>query len=147
MRMSRSSYQSCFLNADGRFFHVFFAWYDDNKAGLPEKFYNPRYDFRKNLVIKYNLYDVKIDLSTRVVMNFVGETLQTPIDMDQANEQCLIWDTEWRGDHAEYLFPHLRPETRAMIFIDAKSGEHTDPAGLVQRRAGVWKRYNGWLAL
>lgn len=93
----RSSYQSCFPSADGRFLHVVFAWYDDNKSGSPEKFYNPRYGSRKNLGLKYNLYYVKIDLSTHAVMNFAGETLQTPIDMDQANARCLIWDTQWRG--------------------------------------------------
>jgi len=92
-----SSYQTCFPSRDGRFLHVAFAWYDDNKTNIPEKFYNPRYNTNKNLGLKYNLYYVKIDLSTHAVMNFFGETIPTPIDMDSANARCRIWDTQWRG--------------------------------------------------
>ncbi len=46
---------------------------------------------------KYNLYYIKIDLQTEEVTNFAGERMATPIDLDQANEKCMIWDTQGRG--------------------------------------------------
>jgi hypothetical protein len=92
-----SSYQTCLPSDDGKFLHVVFAYYDDNKRKVPEKFYNPRYQTKKNLNIKYNLYYVKINLQTHETQNFAGETVKNPIDMDKANAKCKIWDTDWRG--------------------------------------------------
>lgn len=92
-----SSYQSTALSKDGKTLHVVFSHYDDNKSGIPEKFYNPRYGSKKNLGIKFNLYYVKINLENEQVSNFAGETLKTPIDLKAANEHCKIWDTDHRG--------------------------------------------------
>ncbi len=92
-----SSYQTCLPGKDGKFLHVAFCYYNDNKKSIPEKFYNPRYNTKKNLDLKYNLYYVKINLQTHEVKNFTGETIKTPIDMETANLQCKIWDTDWRG--------------------------------------------------
>jgi len=92
-----SSYHSCLPSRDGKFLHVVFCSYDDNKKKVPEKFYNPRYQTKKNLGLKFNLYHVKINLQTHEVMNFAGETVKTPIDFDNANAKCKIWDTDWRG--------------------------------------------------
>jgi hypothetical protein len=58
---------------------------------------NPLYGNRVPSNYKYNLYYVKIDLRTHEAVNDKGEVLQTPIDRETANSQCLIWDTEWRG--------------------------------------------------
>ncbi|MBT3604490.1 MAG: hypothetical protein HN521_15650 [Candidatus Latescibacteria bacterium] len=92
-----SSYHTCLPSKDGKFLHVVFCSYDDNKKNVPEKFYNPRYETKKNLGLKYNLYYVKINLQTHEVKNFDGETVKAPIDIDNANAKCMIWDTEWRG--------------------------------------------------
>lgn len=92
-----SSYQTCLPSKDGKFLHVAFMYYDDNKKNIPEKYYNPRYQTKTNLNIKYNLYYVKINLQTHEVENFDGEFLKTPIDMETANTKCKIWDTDWRG--------------------------------------------------
>ncbi|MCX6326836.1 MAG: BNR-4 repeat-containing protein [Bacteroidia bacterium] len=92
-----SSYQTCLPGKDGKFLHVAFCYYDDNKKNVPEKFYNPRYNTKTNLDFKYNLYYVKINLQTHEVKNFAGETVKTPIDLDNANAKCKIWDTGWRG--------------------------------------------------
>lgn len=92
-----SSYQTCLPSKDGKFLHVAFCYYNDNKKNIPEKFFNPRYNTKVNLDLKYNLYYVKIDLETHEVKNFAGNTVKTPIDLDNANAQCKIWDTEWRG--------------------------------------------------
>lgn len=92
-----SSYHTCLPSKDGKFLHVVFSYYDDNKKKIPEKFYNPRYQTKTNLNIKYNLYYVKINLQTHEVNNFAGETVSNPIDMETANSKCKIWDTDWRG--------------------------------------------------
>lgn len=92
-----SSYHTCLPSKDGKFLHVVFCAYDDNKKNVPERFYNPRYGTKKNLGLKFNLYYVKINLQTHAVQNFDGEAIQTPIDMDRANAKCRIWDTDWRG--------------------------------------------------
>jgi hypothetical protein len=96
-----SSYHSILPGKDGRYLHVVFIAYDDNHPRNRDTFerarwaYNPRY--KKEVWWKYNLYYVKIDLQTYDVLNFKGEKMTTPIDFDQANEKCLIWDTEWRA--------------------------------------------------
>lgn len=92
-----SSYQTCLPSKDGKFLHVAFCYYDDNKKSVPEKFYNPRYQTKENLNIKYNLYYVKINLQTHEVNNFAGEIVKNTIDMETANAKCKIWDTDWRG--------------------------------------------------
>jgi len=96
-RFEWSSYQCKLPSRDGRYLHVVFMAYDDNKSNDPERFYNPRYDQAVGNGWKYNLYYVKIDLQTDEVTNFDGERMNTPIDIDQADAQCRIWDTQWRG--------------------------------------------------
>jgi hypothetical protein len=92
-----SSYQTILPSKDGKFLHVAFIYYDDNKKNLPEKFNNPRYQTNSNLGLKFNLYYVKINLQTHEVTNFAGESVKTPIDLESANAKCKIWDTDWRG--------------------------------------------------
>ncbi len=92
-----SSYQSKLPSSDGRSLYVCFTSYDDVKSNDPKRLYNPRYKKPVRNEWKYNLYLIKIDLETSGVTNFQGQALQTPIDLDQANEKCRIWDTDWRG--------------------------------------------------
>jgi len=92
-----SSYQSVCLSKDGKYLHVAFSKYDDNKKNLPEKFINNRYGTDHNLGLKYNLYYVKVDLSTHEVRNYEGDLLTTPMDLEYANANCRIWDTDERG--------------------------------------------------
>ena len=96
-RFEWSSYQTVLPSADGKFLHVAFMTYDDNKSNDPNRFYNPRYDRAAGNAWKYNLYYVKVDLRTHEVTNFDGESMKTPIDIDQADVKCRIWDTKWRG--------------------------------------------------
>ena len=82
--------------------HVAFIVYDDCKFEDPDRamldrLYNPRYREKTGQDWKYNLYYFQIDLASGHVMNFEGETMKTPIDVDYADQNCLIWDTEWRG--------------------------------------------------
>jgi len=101
-----STYHAKAVSKDGKYLYMAFHAYDDYKnlvfpheieSGQKDKSreYNPLYDNRR-VSYNYNLYLVKIDLATHVVMNFDGDTLQTPVDLAHVNE-CLIWDTEWRG--------------------------------------------------
>lgn len=91
-----SSYQTYLPGKDGKSIHVAFIYYDDNKAELPEKFYNPLYK-RSVGTLKTNLYYVKVDIETHKVTNFEGEEMETPIVLEKANTHCKIWDTNWRG--------------------------------------------------
>jgi hypothetical protein len=96
-RFEWSSYQTVLPSADGRSLHVAFITYDDNKSNDPDRFYNPRYGGAVSNEWKYNLHYVRIDLRTHEVTNFDGEAMDTPIDIDQADAKCRIWDTKWRG--------------------------------------------------
>ena len=92
-----SSYQTYLPANDGKSIHVVFMYYDDNKGNLPEKYFNPFYQTTKNLDLKYNLYYINVDLQNNEVKNFSGERLKTPVDLENANAKCKIWDTDWRG--------------------------------------------------
>ncbi|MCH8119264.1 MAG: BNR-4 repeat-containing protein [Planctomycetes bacterium] len=92
-----SSYQTKLPSRDGRTLYVAFMTYDDVKSNDPKRLYNPRYDQVVGNNWKYNLYLIKIDLRTHEVTNFEGDAMETPIDLDQANAKCKIWDTDWRG--------------------------------------------------
>ncbi|MEM7375102.1 MAG: BNR-4 repeat-containing protein [Bacteroidota bacterium] len=96
-RFEWSSYHTVLPSEDGRFLHVAFFAYDDNRSNEPERYFNPRYQQAVSNEWKYNLYYLKIDLQTGDVLNVEGEKMDTPIDIDQANARCRIWDTEWRG--------------------------------------------------
>ena len=92
-----SSYQSKLPSKDGRYLHVVFTAYDDNRKGDSVRYYNARYDKAVSNEWKYNLYYVKVDLQTHDVTNFEGEKMNLPIDLDQANTKCRIWNTAGRG--------------------------------------------------
>ena len=96
-RFEWSSYQCKLPGDQGRYLHVVFMAYDDNRKHDPERYYNSRYKKEVSNEWKYNLYYVKVDLQSGNVSNFEGDMLNTPIDLDQANSRCRIWDTEGRG--------------------------------------------------
>lgn len=96
-RFEWSSYQTNLVSEDGRYLHVAFMAYDDNRTDDPERYYNSRYKKAVSNEWKYNLYYLKIDLLTQEVFNFEGEKMKSPIDLDYANKNCRIWDTEGRG--------------------------------------------------
>jgi len=96
-RFEWSSYQTKLPSKDGRFLHVVFFSYDDNKEENPERYYNPRYKKTVDNEWKYNLYYLKINLETHEVTNFEGKPMLTPIDIDYADKQCMIWNTQGRG--------------------------------------------------
>ena len=101
-RFEWSSYQTKLLSSDGKTLHVAFIVYDDCKfedpdRAMSDRFYNPRYREKTGQEWKYNLYYCQVDLASGAVTNFEGETMKAPMDVDYADENCLIWDTEWRG--------------------------------------------------
>ncbi|MDA8562908.1 BNR repeat-containing protein [Mariniblastus sp.] len=97
-RLDWSSYQNILPSKNGKFLHVVFTDYDDNKNSPdPKRFFNPRYDELANNGWKYNLSYVKINLQNHEVSNAEGTVLNTPIDIDYSKEHCEIWDTQWRG--------------------------------------------------
>jgi len=96
-RFEWSSYHTVLPSQDRKSLHVAFITYDDNKSDDPKRYYNPRYDRAVSNEWKYNLYYIKIDLRTHEVTNFDGEQMSAPVDIDQADAKCRIWDTKWRG--------------------------------------------------
>ena len=138
-RLDWSSYQTKLPSKDGRFLHVVYTDYDDNKhAPAPQRFFNPRYNTLVSNEWKYNLSYVKIDLQTHEVYNADGEVLKTPIDIDYSKEKCQIWDTQWRGagvppavcldENGEPAFLHVLSED------DLKSHRYY----YVRREEGRW---------
>jgi hypothetical protein len=92
-----SSYQTKLPSKDGKYLHVVYTDYDDNKALDTKRFFNPRYNQEVSNEWKYNLSYVKINMKTHVVRNANGDMLKTPIDIDYSKANCRIWDTQWRG--------------------------------------------------
>jgi len=135
-----SSYHTCLTSKDGRFLHVVFCYYNDNKKNVPEKFYNPRYKTNTDLNLKYNLYYVKVNLETSTVSNFAGENLQTPVDMVTADAKCKIWDTEWRGAGVPpdiIIDEHGNP---AFLHVLSENTPHEFKYYYVRYMDGKWKQ-------
>ncbi len=139
-RFEWSSYQCTLPSQDGRFLHVVFIAYDDNRKDDPQRYYNPRYKHEVSNEWKYNLYYVKIDLQTHDVTNFDGESMKTPIDIDQADAKCRIWDTQGRG--AGVPPDIVLDENVDPAFLHVLSEETTESHNyyFVRRANGKWKK-------
>lgn len=139
-RFEWSAYQSKLPGKDGRFLHIVFTAYDDNREDDPERFYNPRYKKAVSNEWKYNLYYIKVDLQTQEVTNFDGEKMISPIDLDYANENCRIWDTEGRG--AGVPPDIVIDENGNPAFLHVLSEENTETHNyyFVQNVNGKWKK-------
>lgn len=97
-RLDWSSYQTKIRSKDGKYLHVVYTDYDDNKNDPdPKRFFNPRYNGLASNEWKYNLSYVKIDPQIHEVTNAEGVVLKTPIDIVYSMANCEIWDTQWRG--------------------------------------------------
>jgi len=139
-RFEWSSYQCTLPSQDGRFLHVVFIAYDDNRENDPRRYYNPRYKHQVSNGWKYNLYYVKIDLQTHDVTNFDGESMKTPIDVGQADAKCRIWDTKWRGAGVPPTI--VLDENGDPAFLHVLSGETLEDHRYyyVRRSDGKWKQ-------
>ncbi len=139
-RFEWSSYQSKLPSKDGRYLHVVFTAYDDNRQSDSVRFYNSRYNKTVSNEWKYNLYYVKVDLQTSEVTNFEGEKMNLPIDLDQANERCRIWDTKGRGAGVP---PDIVIDNNGdPAFLHVLSEETTEDHNyyFVRRENGKWKK-------
>ena len=139
-RFEWSSYQ-CKLPGDkGRTLHVVFMAYDDNRKHDPERYYNVRYQKAVSNEWKYNLYYVKVDLESGNVSNFEGDRMDPPIDLDQANSRCRIWDTEGRG--AGVPPDIVLDENGDPAFLHVLSEESTESHNyyFLHRTNGTWKK-------
>jgi hypothetical protein len=97
-RLDWSSYQTKLPSKDGKYLHVVYTDYDDNKNSPDrQRLFNPRYNTLASNEWKYNLSYVKINLENGEVSNTAGRVLKTPIDIDYSKLHCEIWDTDWRG--------------------------------------------------
>ncbi len=139
-RFEWSSYQCKLPGKDGQFLHVVFTAYDDNRQSEPERFYNSRYQNGVSNEWKYNLYYVKIDLQTNEVTNFDGEKMSTPIDLDQANEKCMIWDTEGRGAGVPPDIVLDKESNPAFLHVLSEETTEDHNYYFVHRTNGKWKK-------
>jgi len=139
-RTEWSSYHTVLPGREGKFLHVAFIAYDDNKSDEPKRFYNPRYDRAVGNEWKYNLYYIRIDLKTHEVTSFDGDRISTPIDIDQANAKCRIWDTDWRGAGVPPAI--ALDENGDPAFLHVLSGETLEDHHYyyVRRAEGTWKQ-------
>jgi hypothetical protein len=139
-RFEWSSYQCKLPSKDGRYLHVVFTAYDDNRDRDSARYYNPRYKKNVSNEWKYNLYYVKVDIETEKVMNFEGEEMDCSIDLDQANVRCRIWDTEGRG--AGVPPDIVLDENSDPAFLHVLSEETTEQHNyyFVHRVGGEWKK-------
>jgi len=135
-----SSYQSSLPSSDGKILYVVFFSYDDVKSGDLKRLYNPRYKKPVGNGWKYNLYLIKIDLKSSRVTNFQGESLQTPIDIDQANEKCRIWDTDWRGAGVPPALKLDRKGNPAMLHVLSGDTLKEHKYYYVRYAGGKWKQ-------
>ncbi len=166
-RLDWSGYHTAKVSPDGQTLHVVFVDYDDNKAKDPDRFFNPRYQLPfDNGAQKYNLFHIQVDLNTGAVTNSRGDLLQTPIHIDQAMEECLIWDTELRftgippdinfdregnptilhvlsGDTPDLLdYYFLRWEDGTWVHSKIRSAGHSWNVGrIVQSPEGIWTAF------
>jgi len=139
-RFEWSSYHTVLPSEDRKFLHVAFMSYDDNKSNDPKRFYNPRYDRAVANEWKYNLYYLRINLQTHEVTNFDGESMDTPIDIDQADAGCRIWDTKWRGAGVPPTI--ILDENGDPAFLHVLSEETLEEHRYyyVRRDGGKWKQ-------
>ena len=139
-RTEWSSYQTQLPSRDGKFLHVAFITYDDNKSDDPKRFYNPRYGQAVANGWKYNLYYIKIDLATHDVTNFAGESMKTPIDIDQADAKCRIWDTKWRGAGVPPTIALDENGEPAFLHVLSEDTLRDHRYYYVRRAEGKWKQ-------
>jgi hypothetical protein len=139
-RLEWSSYQSKQVSEDGRFLHVVFTSYDDAVSNDPKRLYNPRYDQPVSNGWKYNLYYVQIDLDTHAVTNFNGDLMETPIDIDQADARCRIWDTQWRGAGVPPTMTLDQNGDPAFLHLLSEDSLSEHRYYYVRRVAGQWKQ-------
>lgn len=135
-----STYQSKLPSSDGRSLYVCFMSYDDVKSNDPKRLYNPRYKQPVSNEWKYNLYLIKIDLEDFGVTNFDGKALETPIDLDQANEKCRIWDTGWRGAGVPPAMKLDRRGNPAMLHVLSADTLEEHHYYYVRYIGGKWKQ-------
>ena len=139
-RFEWSSYQCTLPSQDGRCLHVVFIAYDDNREDDPQRYYNPRYKHQVSNEWKYNLYYVKIDLQTHDVTNFEGESMNTPIDIDQADAKCRIWDTKWRGAGVPPTITLDENGDPAFLHVLSEETIEDHQYYYVRRAEGKWKQ-------
>jgi len=139
-RFEWSSYQCKLPSHDGRYLHVVFIAYDDNRQDDPKRYYNPRYKHQVSNDWKYNLYYVKIDLQTHDVTNFDGESIKTPIDIDLADAKCRIWDTKWRGAGVPPTIALDENGNPAFLHVLSEETIESHNYYFVRRANGKWKK-------
>ncbi|HIG26345.1 MAG TPA: hypothetical protein EYQ50_00535 [Verrucomicrobiales bacterium] len=138
-RLDWSSYHTKLASKDGKYLHVVYTDYDDNKNSPdPKRFFNPRYDQEVSNEWKYNLSYVKIDLETHIVRSADGDALKTPIDIDYSKVNCQIWDTEMRGAGIPPVISLDEDGEPTFLHVVSEDNLKTHRYYYVRREKGQW---------
>lgn len=145
-RFEWSSYHTTLLSQDGKSLHLAFLTYDDCRyedpgRSMEDRLYNPRYEEATDQEWKYNLYYLKIDLESGEVTNGDGKKMKTPVDIDYADQNCLIRDTDWRGSGVPPSI--VLDENDEPSFLHVLSGDDSKKEAnyfYVFREEGEWKQ-------
>ncbi len=85
------SYNTTALSADGKNLHIAFIW------KVEEPVFNKRYEkVLDGYTQRYNLYYIKVNLTSGEAVNIQGEKVILPVTKKSADLNCLVWDTEDR---------------------------------------------------
>ena len=85
------SYNTTVISADGKRLHVAFIW------KVEDPLYNKRYGrILHDHTQRYNLYYLAVDLPSGRGYNIAGREVDLPLRKLDADEHCLVWNTDER---------------------------------------------------
>jgi hypothetical protein len=128
------SYHSVALSDDGTSLHIAFVRWDERNQ------VHPLYGRPVGLMNRYDLYYVRLDLSTEQLYNINGEQIERPLNRRMALNKCLVWDT----GHYLTNMPSILIDARGYPqFLVPVSGEELDQCGFwfIRWEANTWRRY------
>ncbi|MBV7335724.1 BNR repeat-containing protein [Chloroflexi bacterium TSY] len=127
------SYHSVALGHDGKSLHMAFVYWDERKQ------VHPLYKRTVGHMNRYNLYYMRLDLSSKKIYNVSGDELQRPVNRGDARK-CLVVDTK------NYLtnMPSILIDTEDHpSFLVPISGETLTNCAFwfVRREGNKWSHY------
>lgn len=108
------SYLGVCPSRDGRSLHIGLTWWDERHNA------HPRYRFRRDLLTRYNLYYLRLDLDTLRMTALDGAELPRPLNRSAAR-RCLVLET---GDELTN-FPTVAagPDDEPLLLAPVSEGD------------------------
>jgi len=126
------TYHSVTPGRDGQSLHIAFVYWDERKP------VHPVYGKRMGHRTRYNLYYLRLELSSGAVYNAAGTRLSRPVNRADA-ERCLVWDT---GPLLTNMPSLLADEQDRPCFLLPVSGDAPDEGcfWFVRQEGAQWAR-------